>query len=133
VLARRLFGQFGSDSQEAVIGLIDQTSRFEPPRLNGIFWDIQQMGEISLAQATVGKWGKNLAIRFPGEIVKAAGLSDGEHVEIETHDGGIVIRRSAPHFNLEDLFAGKSPEQWRAAYAGIFNWGPDVGREIIEE
>jgi antitoxin component of MazEF toxin-antitoxin module len=46
-----------------------------------------------MAQATVGKWGKNLAIRFPLEIAKAARLSDGERVEIEARDGDIVIHR----------------------------------------
>jgi antitoxin MazE len=86
-----------------------------------------------MSQVTVGKWGKNLAIRFPGEIAKAAGLSDGERVEIETHDGKIVIRRAVPHFTLEELFRGRSPEEWRAAYARAFDWGPDVGREVVEE
>jgi antitoxin MazE len=84
-------------------------------------------------QVTIGKWGKNLAIRLPGEIVKAAGLNDGERVEIETRDGDIVIRRTAPHFTLEELFRGKSPEEWRAAYTGAYDWGPDVGREAVEE
>ena len=84
-------------------------------------------------QVTIGKWGKNLAIRLPGEIVKAAGLNDGERVEIETRDGDIVIRRTAPHFTLEELFRGKSPEEWRAAYTGAYDWGLDVGREAVEE
>ena len=86
-----------------------------------------------MSHVTVGRWGKNLAIRFPTEIVKAVGLSDGEHVEIETHGGDIVIRRAIPHFTLEELFRGKTPEDWRAAYAGAFDWGPDVGREVVEE
>jgi len=86
-----------------------------------------------MSQVTVGRWGKNLAIRLPGEIVKAAGLSNGERVEIEAHDGNLVIRRAVPHFTLEELFRGKSPRQWRAAYAGALDWGPDVGREVIEE
>jgi antitoxin MazE len=86
-----------------------------------------------MTQVTVGRWGKNLAIRFPGAIVKAAGLRDGERVEIETHDGEIVIRRAVPHFTLAEHFAGKSPREWRAAYAGAFDWGPDVGREVVEE
>ena len=46
-----------------------------------------------MAYATIGKWGKNLAIRFPLEIARAAGLSDGERIEIEARDGAIVIRR----------------------------------------
>ena len=86
-----------------------------------------------MSQVTIGKWGKSLAIRLPGEIVKAAGLSNGERLDIKTHDGEIVIRRTVPHFTLEELFRGKSPEEWRADYAGAFDWGPDVGREIVEE
>jgi antitoxin component of MazEF toxin-antitoxin module len=86
-----------------------------------------------MAQVTVGKWGKNLAIRFPGEIAKAAGLNDGERVEIEIDGTNIFIRRAIPHFTLEELFRGKSPDQWRALYADAYEWGPDVGRELIEE
>ena len=44
-----------------------------------------------------------------------------------------VIRRTVPHFTLEELFRGKSPEEWRSAYADAFDWGPDVGREVVEE
>lgn len=50
-----------------------------------------------MARATVGKWGGNLAIRVPHDVAKAAGLSDGERVEIEAHDGDILIRRPAAH------------------------------------
>ena len=86
-----------------------------------------------MSQVTVCKWRKNLDIRLPSEIVRAAGLSNGERLDIETRDGEIVLRRAVPHFALGDLFRGKSPEEWRAAYAGAFDWGPDVGREVVEE
>lgn len=46
-----------------------------------------------MSQATVGRWGKNLAIRVPLDIAKRTGLVDGERVEIEAQDGDIVIRR----------------------------------------
>jgi antitoxin MazE len=46
-----------------------------------------------MSQATVGKWGNNLAIRVPYEIARASGLCDGERVEVETVDGDILIRR----------------------------------------
>ena len=36
-------------------------------------------------------------------------------------------------FTLEELFRGKTAPQWRAAYAGAYDWGADVGREAIEE
>jgi antitoxin MazE len=87
----------------------------------------------SMSQVTVGKWGKNLAIRFPAQIVRAAELNDGERLEIEARDGDIVIRRAEPHFKLEELFRAKSPEEWRAAYRLTFDWGPDVGREVVDE
>ena len=86
-----------------------------------------------MSQAVVGRWGRSLAIRLPGEVAREAGIYDGERVEIEARDGEVVIRPAAPRFTLEELFRGKIPEQWRAAYAGAFDWGPDVGREAIEE
>jgi antitoxin MazE len=52
-------------------------------------------GGASMSQATVGKWGDNLAIRVPFEVARASGLSDGERVEIEALDGDILIRRPA--------------------------------------
>ena len=91
-----------------------------------------------MSQATIGKWGTDLIIRLPSDIVTATRLSDGERVEIEAHNGEIVIRRAAAVtleqlLTLEQVFQGKSAEEWRAAYAGAFDWGPDVGREIVEE
>ena len=46
-----------------------------------------------MSHSVVGKWGKNLAIRVPMEVAHAAGLADGEKVEVETQDGDIVVRR----------------------------------------
>jgi len=86
-----------------------------------------------MPHVTVGRWGKSLAVRVPGDVAHAAGLREGERVVIEAADGDIVIRRDVPHFTLAELFEGKSAEEWREAYAGAFAWGPDVGREIVEE
>ena len=86
-----------------------------------------------MSHVTVGKWGKNLAVRFPGDVAREVGLREGERVEIVPQDGAIVIRRAAPHFTLEDLFRGRSPKAWRAAYANAYDWGDDVGREVVEE
>lgn len=86
-----------------------------------------------MSQAVIGKWGSDLAIRLPEEIVRTARLTDGERVEIEAHDGNIVIRRTVSQPTLEELFQGKSPEEWRALYRSAFDWGPDLGREAVEE
>jgi antitoxin MazE len=91
------------------------------------------MEEPGMSQVTVGKWGKNLAVRFPGDVAREVGLREGEQVEIETQDGAIVIGRAAPCFPLEELFRGRSPKAWRAAYANAYDWGDDVGREVVEE
>ena len=95
--------------------------------------NISAIGSEKLPQVIVGRWGRNLAVRLPGQIAKAAGLTDGEHVEIETRDGDIVIRRPVPRFTLDELFKGKSARQWRRVYTGAFDWGPDAGREVVEE
>ncbi len=86
-----------------------------------------------MTEVTVGKWGNNLAVRLPGEIVKAAGLHDGGRVEIEAQGDVIIIRRAEPRVTLEAMFAGQNPEDWRAAYADAYDWGQDVGREIVSE
>ena len=84
-------------------------------------------------QVTVGKWGNNLAVRLPGDIVGAVKLHDGERVDIEAEDGAIVIRRAEPQIALAALFDGGTPAQWRTAYAEADDWGADIGREAIPE
>ncbi len=86
-----------------------------------------------MAQATVGKWGNNLAVRLPGDIVDAARFREGERVDIAVEDDVVVIRRLAAPIMLADLFHGKTSEAWRAAYAGAYDWGADVGREVVAE
>ncbi len=86
-----------------------------------------------MTQAIIGRWGKTLAVRFPNEIASEAGLREGERLEIETGSDQIVIRRAKPSYTLEDMFAGKTAAEWRALYAGSYDWGPDVGRELIDE
>ncbi len=85
-----------------------------------------------MTQATLGKWGNNLAVRLPGDIVRLAGLRDGERVELAAQAGEIVIRRAEPAFSLDDMFSGKTPAEWRAYYADAYDWGPDIGREVVE-
>ena len=86
-----------------------------------------------MAQATVGRRGNGLAVRLPGDIVQAIRLYDGERVEVEVQDGGIVIRRAEPRVVFEELFVGKTTEEWRVAHAGAYDWGPDFGREAVME
>ncbi len=86
-----------------------------------------------MARAVIGRWGKNLAVRFPVDIAKAARLSDGERVEIAASGDDIVIRKLASEPTVDSMFAGKPPEAWRQFYRGAYDWGPDRGRERVEE
>ena len=60
-------------------------------------------------------------------------MSDNDGDRGEANAGNIVIGQSLPRVRLAELFLGKSPEDWRAAYAGAYDWGSNVGREIIED
>ena len=45
-----------------------------------------------MTKAIIGTWGKSLAVRIPADVVRLAGVSDGEEVDIESVDGNILIR-----------------------------------------
>ncbi|MGO4127665.1 AbrB/MazE/SpoVT family DNA-binding domain-containing protein [Inquilinus sp. YAF38] len=82
-----------------------------------------------MARATVGKWGWNLAIRVPHDVAKATGLSDGERVEIEAHDGDILIRRPAAHA----LADAEAAAEEIIAESGHHSLGDATIRELIED
>ena len=86
-----------------------------------------------MARAVVGLWGKNLAIRFPAEVAKEAGLGVGQRAEIAATDDALVIRKFPAETSVEAMFAGRPPEYWLALYRDAFDWGPDRGREQVEE
>jgi antitoxin component of MazEF toxin-antitoxin module len=46
-----------------------------------------------MPKVTIGKWGKNAALRMPVEIMKATGLKIGEKVQVEVEDRKIVVTR----------------------------------------
>lgn len=78
-----------------------------------------------MSHVTVGKWGKNLAVRVPFEIAKATGLSDGEQVEMEVRDGDILIRRPSAHARAdaikaaEEIIAERAKSKFRMSRAEI--------------
>lgn len=84
-----------------------------------------------MSQVIVGKWGKSLAVRVPLDVAAAAGLTEGEAVQIEAVDGGIVIRR--------DEAKAEARRKAEAAMADILELakGATLGglsiRELIDE
>ena len=83
--------------------------------------------------ALLGRWGNNLAVRLPHEIVDAVKFREGERVDVSISGGDVVLRQVPQRETLEQMFAGRTAEAWRAEYAGAFDWGPDVGRELGPE
>ena len=86
-----------------------------------------------MGRAVVGRWGRSLAIRIPADVASAAGIGEGQQVEVQANDGAVVIRPAAPRYTLEELFRGKTAMEWQRQYAKAYDWGPDVGREIVDE
>jgi len=47
----------------------------------------------------VARWGNSLAVRLPGECVRAAGLQDGDSVEAEITPAGEIMLTPAKVFD----------------------------------
>ncbi len=86
-----------------------------------------------MAQAVIGRWGKNLAIRLPAEVARTAGLGEGERVEIVSSGEALIVRKlpaevAAEAIVFRQVFEGMA----RALPRGLY-WGEDQGRERDEE
>jgi antitoxin MazE len=89
--------------------------------------------ERTMAIATIGRWGKTLAVRLPKELALAVRFRDGDVVELQEVDGEVRLRKREPVTTLDALFAGRSSQEWRAAYRDAYDWGEDIGRERVPE
>jgi antitoxin MazE len=80
-------------------------------------------------QAQLARWGNSLGLRIPRDIAERTGLRPGDRVEIAAENGRVVISPARRRYVLADLLTDMTPEALREA----FDWGPDRGREVIEE
>ncbi len=55
-------------------------------------------------------------------------MTDDKRIETEA-----TVGNGPPRYTVEELFRGKSADEWRQAYCKAYDWGPDIGREIVEE
>lgn len=78
-------------------------------------------------QVQLARWGNSLGVRIPKDIAAAAGLSDGDKVEMIAQGHEIVITSAKPRYRLEELLTGITPAAMREA----FDWGEDAGRERV--
>jgi antitoxin MazE len=79
-------------------------------------------------QVQVARWGNSLGVRIPKDVALRAGLREGARVDVETDGDRIIISPARQRYVLADLLKAMTPEAMRQA----FDWGPNIGREIIE-
>ncbi len=85
-----------------------------------------------MSQAVIGRWGRTLAVRLPAEAARKLALDEGGRVEVEVEGDALVIRKAPAERALTAMFACKSAPEWRALYRDAYDWGPDLGREIVD-
>lgn len=74
----------------------------------------------------IAKWGNSLALRIPQSVLKRAGLSEGDAVELNVaEDGSIVLRSRKPKYSLQQLVEKISPKNRHEES----DWGPAQGKE----
>jgi antitoxin MazE len=74
----------------------------------------------------IAKWGNSLAVRIPLATAKQANLAEGDSVRLVLdRDGGIVLRRARPKYELSDL-VGQITRKNRHSET---DWGRPQGKE----
>ena len=79
--------------------------------------------------AAIQKWGRSLAIRIPADLARRLKITAGAVVDIRIEGDSIVITpRHPPKYSLREMLRGITPDKVHPE----IDWGPDVGREIID-
>jgi antitoxin MazE len=81
-----------------------------------------------MPKAQIAKWGNSLAVRIPKAVAEEARLQEGDAILIEVSKGHVELRPAERIPTLEKLVAQITPENRHEAT----DWGPDVGKEIVE-
>ena len=78
-------------------------------------------------QAQVKQWGNSQGIRLPKEVLKSAGISVNEVLDVTVSNGVITLEKTMRHKTLEERaleYGG------RLMLDGEYDWGEPVGREV---
>jgi len=76
---------------------------------------------------TLRKWGNSVGVRLPKPMLEQLGLKEGNEVDIAVEGNRLVLKRK--RVTLAELLAQCKPEN----RPDPIDWGPDVGREIIQD
>jgi len=78
-------------------------------------------------RSTISRWGNSLALRLPKAIADAAGLSEGDQVDVVERDGELRISRR-DDIDIEAMIAAITPENINVVREWID--APPVGKEF---
>lgn len=79
------------------------------------------------AHSQVSRWGNSLAIRLPRNILKDAGVEEGDRVSLDlAKDGAIVLRSTRRKYTLDELVAGITTKNRHAE----IDFGKPRGKEV---
>jgi antitoxin MazE len=76
-------------------------------------------------EATIQKWGNSLAIRLPKVVAEQIQVAEGDNVDLQVDEGGLLIRTQRLKYRLSDLLR-KITESNLHEEA---DWGASRGRE----
>lgn len=76
-------------------------------------------------KTSLDKWGNSLGVRLPKPVADAAGLHEGDQVDVQLEEGAVVIRPAKPRYTLAELLEGMTPAS-RHPETGS---GEPIGRE----
>jgi len=80
-------------------------------------------------QVLLSKWGNSLGLRLPKALTAEVGMSEGQKVEVRAEGGRIIVEPVRKTLTLEQMMENVTPEAMREAW----DWGDDVGREIVDD
>ena len=79
-------------------------------------------------QIQISRWGNSLGLRLPRALAQQIGVSEGQKVNIVAEGRRLIVEPASPRYRLEDLIANMTPQAMHDA----FDWGDDVGGEIVD-
>jgi len=78
-------------------------------------------------QAQVKEWGNSQGIRLPKDVLKSAGISLNDTLDVTVKDGVITLSKPFRHKSLEERASAYDGE---LNLDGEYDWGNPVGREV---
>lgn len=76
-------------------------------------------------QVEIVKWGNSSAVRLPSAVLKEVQVALGDHLEVKTQDGKIVLEPTQRTYRLQDMLAAITKENRHAPV----DFGAPKGRE----